>query len=502
MVRKSKRREALLPVGKLNNQVPRAPTFVLHGTDTEGLFDRELRGVELTGILRQRQAARTCNIIESTLHSFVAESVSFTHCDFKDNAIRASRFLDCSFGSSTFAYNTVVNSTFVGCSFPDTDLQNCEFEQTSFVRCDIRNLLVKGCSFNRCEFRACQTSNKVFETCRLTECSFFDIELQVHTIAENFGLTASHFHGILRDDRPHNPYRKLSANELKAWITDDTTHPLQKLSVYYFLNETLLEGSPYLDTCLNLTSWLPAFRTAGSFAVVLNRWTEFLMWLYERDQLTIHTLILLHSMTDGLLHALEGRSSHHQAITTINGVHLSLARYIDQYLILLEGCVASASQEMSFLVEGRRTHAYYYRELTPLFERAPARIIRLVKHNSPWDLGISFASGTSTVLFMALFLATRTRIELSRIGQKLQDHVSDMPPPEPSSAKASGKRRRNATPGTESILSLEFGGNRVLRSNPNFRLKAYLPGNLVAELQLDVSSQKIARLRKTVKGML
>jgi hypothetical protein len=33
-------------------------------------------------------------------------------------------------------------------------------------------------------------------------------------------------------------------------------------------------------------------------------------------------------------------------------------------------------------------------------------------------------------------------------------------------------------------------------------LRAYLPGNLVAELQLDIGSRGVAKLRKTVKDML
>lgn len=500
MVQKARKNAVSVPMRAPRYRVPQARRFILRGEDTEGLFNGELRGAELTGLLRNRQTARACNIIESVLHSLTTESVDFTRCDFKDNAIRSCQFRDSKFGSSSMAYNTVVNSIFEGCAFQDTDIQNCEFDRTTFIRCDLRNILVKSCTFNQCEFRGCQTNNKVFETCRLTECSFHSTELQVQTVAENFGLTARSLHGTLRDNRGDARHRKLAPNDLRRWVRSDATHPLQKLCLHYFLEESLLDGSTHLDTCLNVASWLPAFRTAGSFAVVLNRWIEFLLWLYERDQLAVHTLIRLHSMTDGLLRALGDRASQRQALATISGVHLSLARPVDNFLIVLEQCAASLNRELALLVEGGESKAHYYRALRPLFDRSPAEITRLTEHNSPWELVVSFASGTSPLLFVALFLATRTRIELARISQKLQDRTK-----EGSDVRSKPSERSHAadqSPNIEPVFALDFGGSRIMRTNPNFRLKAYLPGNLVAELQLDIGSRGIAKLRKTVKDLL
>jgi uncharacterized protein YjbI with pentapeptide repeats len=288
---KPKKGAVSVPVRMPQNQPLHGPRIVLQGEDTGGLFDGELRGAELTGLLRNRQTSRECNVIDSVLHSLTTETVDFTRCDFKDNAIRSCQFRDSKFRSSSMAYNTVVNSVFERCSFEDTDIQNCEFEQALFVQCDLRNILIKACTFNQCEFRDCQTNNKVFETCRLSDCLFQNTELQVQTIAENFGLTAGSLRGTLRDNRMDVRHKKLAVEDLRHWIKSNKTHPLQKLCLHYFLAESLLDGSTHLDTCVNVASWLPAFRTAGSFAVVLNRWIEFLLWLFERDQLAVHTLI-------------------------------------------------------------------------------------------------------------------------------------------------------------------------------------------------------------------
>jgi hypothetical protein len=342
----------------------------------------------------------------------------------------------------------------------------------------------------------------VFETCRLTECSFRDTELQAHTIAENFGLKIADFKGILRDDRLDRPHQTLSPDDLELWVEDNATHPLQKLSIEYFLNKPLLSGSSCLDACLNIASWLPAFRTAGSFAIVLNRWADFLLWLYEQDQLPVHTLIRLHSMTDGLVRALGDRRSQQQALATISGTHLLIARPVEQYLTLLEQCALSGMQHVTLLVEGHQTKAYYYRALAPLFTRGSARITHLVRHNSPWDLGVAFGSGSSALFFMGLFLATRTRIEVFRIARKIEHQTPETINAPTKATKRSKKKAATTASTPESIMSLDFGGSRALRPSPNFRIKAYLPGNLIAELRLDVSSKQIGKLRKTLKDLL
>lgn len=475
--------------------------IVLAGADDQCLFERELRAVELTGVLRDHRTARACNIIESVLDDFRAERVNFERCDFKDNAIRGSRFSDANFGSSSMAYNTVLKTVFERCSFHDTDIQNCEFDQTVFVDCDLRFLLIKACSFTRCEFRGCQTNNQVFEMCRLTDSVFVKTELQIQTVAENFGIVATKYDGLLRDGRADGPHTKMEVNRIARMLRASEAPPLQKLNLQYFLEGTLLDGTHHVDDAIDLGSWMRMFRTAGSFAVVLNRWVEFLLGLYERDQLTIHAIIRMHSMTDGLLRGLGDSTPHHQTIAAINGVHLSLSRIVDQYLVALEQCTGIADKEVSFLVEGHQHRRYYYRVLQPLFARTPARITKLVRHNSPWDLGLTFSQGSNVMLFMALFLATRTRIELNRISRKVEERSLAGPP-----ASTAGRRKRVSSSSsdvpTESLVAVEFGGGGKLRESPQLRLKAYLPGNLIAELKLDIAASKIAKLRKVVKDLL
>jgi uncharacterized protein YjbI with pentapeptide repeats len=476
--------------------------FVLEGKDTQGLFEQEVRNIEITGLLRESHSAPICNVIETVFNSFTAESVDFTRCDFKDDVIRSSRFSKCVFTSTSMLFNAVFQSVFEGCSFHDTVIQDCEFDEVIFLDCDLSHIVVKACAFTRCEFRDCATSNKVFEMCRFGDCVFKNTELQIDTLAENFGLTANNYAGPLRDARKDYKHRQIAIQELTEWLNTASARPLHKLNVDYFLKGTLLEGSPYLDASLDLASWAPLFRTAGSFILALNQWVAFTLWLYDRDAAMIHTLVCMHSMTGELLRTLERNSSSHQAIAGVSGAHLSLARVIDQYLFILEQSKGRVRNEVTLLVEGGDTKEYYYRALSLLFARANARITKLMPRNSPWDLVIRLAPHTDILMFMALFLATRTRIELSRVTEVMTT----------STVSPSRRKGKELAPGKESpgqivphaepLLTFEFGGNLPIGSNPSLRLKAYLPGNLLAELKLNIKSQRLAKLRKVLKGLL
>ena len=57
-------------------------------------------------------------------------------------------------------------------------------------------------------------------------------------------------------------------------------------------------------------------------------------------------------------------------------------------------------------------------------------------------------------------------------------------------------------PRAEPLVSFEFGGHFPIGTNPSLRLKAYLPGNLLAELKLNIKSKQVSKLRKVVKALL
>jgi uncharacterized protein YjbI with pentapeptide repeats len=475
---------------------PQAAVVDLSQTDAQRLFSQEIRAAHLTGYIANIQAGSECNVVESLLQSVSIETGRFLGCDWKDTAIRDSRFMRCTFSSASLAYNSLNDVVFEASRFDDADFQNCDFDRVTFLECAFLRSLIKTCTSRSCKFLRCNTNNKLFETCRFIECQFSDTIIQIQTIAENFGLTKNNYCGPVRSDRTEASAVMLSVNDLKKWNDSAAAQPLHKANIEYFLFETFTEGSVYLDACLTLRSWLPLFRTSKSFVVVLNQWIDFLVWLYRTERTTIHTIVAAHTMTGELISALRDLTQNHMNLAAISGDHLSLSQTVDRYLELVELCTICYREGASLLVEGNGDLSEYAELLKPMLASGEVHLLSVVPHNSPWDLALSFGSTHGTMLFFAFFLATRTHFELSQIRDRVaasrtSSGLAESPLAPPKS---------HAT--TEPLLSIDLGMIKQPTAGSQLRFRAYLPGNLLAELRISVGSGQIAKLRKTVKGLL
>lgn len=480
--------------------LPTRRKITFSGPDLEGIFLREVRGIEATGVLSGDRTAPSCNIIESVLHDLTADSVEFRRCDFKDNAIRTCRFKDCNFGSSSIAYNAIMSSQFENCSFPDTDIHNCDFFDTLFVQCDLRNALIKSCSFTRCEFRECATNNQVFETSRFADCEFRATELQIQSIEDNFGIIASHYKALLRDDRGDAAHRKYKASDIEPRLQIEGLHPLKKLSIEYFLNGTLVSGSDNLDAALAFESWESLSRNPGSFAVTLSQWVEFMLWLYDHDELLAHTLVGLHSLTSQLSEALYKQASHYEALAMfsgalalIDGAHSSITRSLESFLETVDLLAGTIESKIAVLVQPGGSKEHYQRELSLLIERADGHIVELKPYNSPWLLAILLGPHANALHVAALFLASRVRLEIYHVFKPLKSRGT---PSFPFTKDEATLAKREQSLAVQPIDGL----TRIFAVDaPKLELMAYLPGvRLLIFLKLNISSRKVADLRKSL----
>ena len=101
-------------------------------TDAQKLFSEEIRGVHLTGEIADIRTGSSCNIVESLLESTSIIAGNFRNCDWKDTAVRDSRFADCVFASATFVYNTFRAVVFEKSQFESADFHNCDFYHVTF----------------------------------------------------------------------------------------------------------------------------------------------------------------------------------------------------------------------------------------------------------------------------------------------------------------------------------------------------------------------------------
>src|ERR1043165_8395379 len=206
-------------------------------------FKNDLIRYRLTGTIPQGPDFSIVNFIGCVLHDIKADGVDFSECDFKDTFVKGAIFSECSFNGGTFATTFFSNSEFRGCTFYNNAAYSCDFRQVRFVDCDLTNLLVKSSRFSECSFQNCVTSNKICEMSSLFNVTFAGTPIQIETITNNFGLTLSDLKDSqIRSGRAREDYHPLHANDLKDLINTSNLSALERLTLEYFLEQTLLDG--------------------------------------------------------------------------------------------------------------------------------------------------------------------------------------------------------------------------------------------------------------------
>lgn len=457
----------------------------LSETPAKLIFNQELRKVILRGKLDAFVVPDKCNIIESHVNTLHTNSVNFSGCDFKDSTFTVCSFDDTKFVNSGIVQNTLTDCVFTGSDFHNTVIQSCEFYNVEFRNCDFTNLLIKDCLFAGCRFIDCRTMNKLFEMCLLQKCNFERTQLQIQTVTENLGLRKSEIKGELRSDRLDHVHYQMGIDKLQCEYSS-ATDPFARLGLYYYLKEDLLSGSSEIDAILDVSFWQQIQSTIGSFSTLLTRLCDFLLYLHEQDEIAYLPLIQTYHLT-GVLASSVGTDVHiRQAEFAIYGTFLSIARRMEPFRNVMQCIVDSGETNWTFLVVGKYPESFYQSELKDLFDRGDPKIVSLVPHNSPWEMALSFADKSSIAAFMALFLATRTRLELQRILKTVRSKGAERP----------------VTSDRESLALLAFGGATDAGSKSLFRVVAPLSPTLAIDFELLVSTILIGRIRKIVISLL
>lgn len=474
-----------LPLGKESVR-HEGGRFNLSNIRADQVFIHELRRVQLEGSISDFTVPDRCNIIESQLVGFATENVDFSRCDFKDNGIINSEFSRTKFVGTGFVLNTVSKTRFSECNFFDTVIQNCEFYDVVFDGCDFTSLVIKDCVFTQCSFKRSKTSNKLFEMCLLNDCHFDETQLQIQTVLENFGLCSKQLTVSLRSHRVDHQHTLLDCAALEEMLSSEV-HPLARLALHYFIVGDLRDGSEHLDSALNVGYWIRTQSTIGSFSIVLTKLCEFLLRLHENNELAYLPLVQLHAVTSALALALPTDIRMRQAEFAVYGAQLSIARQIEDLGICVQKFTETKKRNWTFLVEAKHPKSYFKRELPELFRRGLPRIVSLVPHNSPWEMLLSFPSSAVVGSFLALFFATRTRIELHRILN---------------SSIVPSSRARRTKYGRTQVAQLTFGAAKGKESRSLIHFTTPLSPSFAADFQLSISTQCIGKARRIMLAWL
>ncbi len=470
------------------------------------LLTSDLARLRITGTIPALPDLRLTNFVESVMHDIVADGVDFTACDFKDSFIRNAAFSSCDFSDGTLATSFFLESVFRGCRFDNHAVYDCDFQKVQFERCDLRNLLVKSSKFTDCTFRDCTTSNKIAEMSVFRDSRFVDTSIQIDTIINNFGLSSRSLErSPIRSARTRQDFRLLNAADLENELSSRHLTPLEKLRLDYFLDPDLTRGSINLDEALNITSWTKIYKNPTSFVELLDRFSEFLVDLWDSQLITAHTILRFHQVTSSLTETVtHNETGHvlHRAAQAVSGTHMMLSRIAEEYFDALDSLRSVQGNTLRLLVDGPEDADYFRRELEPWLSPEGIVIKALGPRNSPLILEL-FAEATTTFLpLLAAFLATRTKLEIKRLRLTV---------PSLAGLKTLGvapllRSRENAVPPEDHLPLSVFSARAGLVTQPSpayeLRLLSLFPGSILVDFRLDISTALAGKLRKVILDLL
>ena len=472
-------------------------------------FKNDLIRYRITGTVPSATDFSVVNFIGCELYDVKAEGIDFSECDFKDTLIKGAAFSDCSFNGGTFATTFFSETEFRRCTFYNNAAYSCDFRRVNFVDCDLTNLLVKSSRFFECTFERCITSNKICEMSTLFGVAFVDTMIQLETITNNFGLTSADLKNApIRSMRVREPYQSLTEEDLKTLLNSQKLSALERLTLEYFLEHSLLNGSALLDESLNIARWTRIYRNPGSFVELLDKFAEFLIHLYDDNKLTAHPILLLHHVTSTLTNKLPSEEELHRVAMSLGGVHLILSRLVEDYLGILDLALKRGGGSVAFLAEGPTDPDYFRKELGPWIEIEGVEIARL-ERNSPLFIEFTAADLMPLLPLIAVFAATRVKLEVTRLKSTLEKENI------PRAGKKSSKKSKKNLPARvekslqrlpqkseQSLFAISTGW--VTAPNPAYelRVRSLMPGSLLVDLKLNVSTTIARRIRSILLNLL
>ena len=454
----------------------------------------------LCGHLREEHCLNRANIISSRLSELRASRADFSYVDFKDCLLESCHFEECVFDFGALISNTLRDCTFLKCRFFNMSMTSVEFHRVQFEECDLSNIVMKYCKLYGSTMRSCQTSNKLIESSILLDTTFDETDIYLETVTGNFGLRRPEIrHAKILGLSGGRGTQPLTREELTQLASEpDALVSLETFRLAYFLDPTLLAGSEALDAALDVRTWLALCRIPGTFAAMLESFSEFLLHRFYADEVTLHTLLLFHSITEALQSQFrEGESATGTLYRSVLGVHMTLTRAVEDFFLVLEEFATSAPATIHLVAEGPPREEYFREVLSPLLSEPGLQLREVRPHNSPSELLLSWVNDKSLLILLGLFLATRTHLEI----RKLRRAGPPWTRGEDESGKLAKLGEGGGVPGTE-LFRYSMGRTPRRKHSYHLEIRALMPGSLLVDLRLNVSTGLIAKLRRVLVSLI
>jgi uncharacterized protein YjbI with pentapeptide repeats len=449
----------------------------------------------LTGKITDKHLFKKLNIIHSVLNDVKSKVVIFFAVDFKDCSVRNTTFEKCNFDSAAHINNNIYDSNFIKCTFNLTSITDSEFFNVTFKNCDFTNTVISTCRFTNCKFVKCKISNKLIESSLIFDSSFVEMDVQPEMIIENFGLDFTMFNKCRIKVPGQNKKGWITPEELNSNYISFSLSEIEFFILKYFLKPTiLLDGDDNVDATFEYANWLRLSKNPNRFRLLIERYHEFIMYNYEKNEAPFWMILKMHQMTNDLASGIDSKKI--DLYRSIMGVHMSLARLVEEYLKLLNNQLDRCLREgkIILLANGPIDSQYYYNEIPEIFENRTLQIEKVIKHNSPNELHILWEKVNDLLPLISVFLATRIKIGLQRLS--FNEAVSEPIPFVPNS----NKNTENVINALD-IVRTELGFDKQV-NNYMFKLRAILPGNLLLSLHIELRTKVLGKIKKIITDII
>jgi uncharacterized protein YjbI with pentapeptide repeats len=441
----------------------------------------DVRRRRLTGQPSPGQAFHN-NVVESRLENIDFLSIDFSRCDWKDCRFDDVVYVDCDMSNATFLTNAYSRCRFIRCRFGDTGVSDCTFMECVFEDCDLKSIIVKSSRFEACEFIACDTSNRIIESSLLIHTLWRDMRLEIALVTGNFGLQRSQ---LLDCDLVYRIKSETPQSVATDLVSLDL-NPIERFRYAYFETGLIDEDPAALEAALFLPSWTREAVVHASFGGQLSDLCQFLLKLYEDGDAPTYPLLILHTRNFELLEWLGERPDMRALYQVVAGVHLLLTREVDAYVAQLSALNLAIAdrREVHFAAEGPLDVGYFQTWIEDRAGLRGAKVVSVRPRNSPIDLGVLFADNSALVAALALFLACRTKFELTDI-----------------SGRTAGRGTGRARP-DRSLVAFSAGFSKTRPSEYELNVQTILPRSLLLDLQLSMNVAVFQRVRAVLVDIL
>lgn len=444
---------------------------------------QEIKHSVIEGKYRKQHAIRPANVVLSKMFKFYSEAGSLDYVDFKDSHIEQSSFLRTSFDYGAIInceFNSVV---FEDCHFHNVSINACTFTSVKFFDCNLEHMVIEGCKFIDCEFINCSTSNKLFEFCLFSNTKFDSTDIQLQTILDNLGLSKKMMRNLQIRDMSVD--EEFSIINIEKDINEIEYSAFERMSIEFYLKSNLLHNLNGLEDLLKAETWREVARVPVTFLNTLKLLYEFTVNLYHRNLCTLLPLLKLHNLTNQFI---ESRAIPENHLISVYGIHMGLTKYTEEFLSLCESTIRRLENPVILLANGPENKEFYMDSLPFLGDISGLRVLKVVKHNSPNEVFISWSSYVDILPMVALLLATRIKLEIKQFKNgdlKKKTINTTLPAIQITSTRNSSSQK----------FKLNFGLNPDNAHQYGLKLKSIFPGKLLVEFGLHISLKKASEVK-------